>query len=79
MAYRGDSMNEHIQEFINQSQKIVGYTDGGYTEIKALDQEKFAELIIKKCVEICYTTTDKSYLNGVAAGTKIMQHFGVKK
>jgi len=44
-------MNERIKELALQAQKVVGYTDGGYTEIKALDQEKFAELIVKECIQ----------------------------
>ena len=44
-------MNERIRELALQAQKVVGYTDGGYTEIKALDQEKFAELIVKECIQ----------------------------
>ena len=46
-------MNERIKELAEQAQKVVGYTDGGYTEIKALDQEKFAELIIRECITQC--------------------------
>ena len=41
-------MNERINELAEQAQKVVGYLDGGYTEIKALDQEKFAELIVRE-------------------------------
>jgi acetoin utilization deacetylase AcuC-like enzyme len=44
-------MNERIFELAEQAQKVVGYTDGGYTEIKALDQEKFAELIVQDCID----------------------------
>ena len=44
-------MNERIRELALQAQKVVGYTDGGYTEIKALDQEKFAELIVRECIQ----------------------------
>jgi hypothetical protein len=43
-------MNERIRELARQAQKVVGHTDGGYTEIKVLDQEKFAELIVKECL-----------------------------
>jgi hypothetical protein len=46
-------MNEKIKELALQAQKVVGYTDGGYTEIKALDQEKLAELIVEECARIC--------------------------
>lgn len=40
--------------------------------------EKFAELIVQECVNICNTTTDRGYLNGVIAGHKIKEHFGVE-
>jgi hypothetical protein len=42
-------------------------------------KEKFAELIVKECVTICNDTNDASYLNGVIAGRKIKQHFGVEE
>ena len=44
-------MNERIRELAKQAQKVVGHTDGGYTEIKVLDQEKFAQLIVKECAD----------------------------
>jgi hypothetical protein len=46
-------MNERIRQLAEQAQKVVGHTDGGYTEIKVLDPEKFAELIIEECARIC--------------------------
>ena len=45
-------MNERIKELYDRSMKVVSYTDGGYTEIKALDFEKFAELIVRECAEL---------------------------
>ena len=39
--------------------------------------EKFAELIVQECVDICNLTTDRTYLNGIIAGDKIKKHFGV--
>ena len=45
-------MNERIQKLAEQAQKVAYYTDGGYTPIMTLDQEKFAELIVKECVSI---------------------------
>ena len=41
--------------------------------------EKFAELIVAECVGICNDTNDATYLNGVIAGRKIKQHFGVEE
>ena len=45
-------MNERIKQLAEQAMKVVGHTDGGYTEIKALDPEKFAELVVKECAGI---------------------------
>jgi hypothetical protein len=44
-------MNERIKELAKQAQKVAYYTDGGYTPIMTLDQEKFAELIIQSCID----------------------------
>jgi len=64
-------MNERIRELAEQAQKVVGYTDGGYTEIKALDQEKFAELIVKECMRITGATPSMT--------ETVKKHFGVEK
>jgi hypothetical protein len=69
-------MNERIKQLALQAQKVVGYTDGGYTEIKALDQEKFAELIVKECCDIvrqCRFAPDED-----AIVNEIVHHFGVE-
>ena len=66
-------MNERIRELAEQAQKVVGYTDGGYTEIKALDQEKFAELIVKECVVFLKDTLDDHF-----AAEQLEEHFGVE-
>ena len=44
-------MNERIRELAEQAQKVAYYTDGGYTPIMTLDQEKFAELIVRECIQ----------------------------
>jgi hypothetical protein len=49
-------MNPRIKQLAQQAKKVVGYTDGGYTEIKALDQEKFAELLVAECNKISNET-----------------------
>ena len=75
-------MNERIKQLIEQSQKVVGYTDGGYTEIKALDPEKFALLIVRECVKSLWT--EECYNSDLALeefnrkAAKIKQHLGVK-
>ena len=40
---------------------------------------KLVELIVRECVTICNDTNGASYLNGVYAGRKIKQHFGVEE
>ena len=80
-------MNERIQQLAEQAQKVVAYTDGGYTEIKALDQEKFAELIVKECLRMCdcaeVSLLEHSYPreSDGAASVKIFikEHFGVEE
>lgn len=67
-------VNERIKELAKQAQKVVGYTDGGYTEIKALDQEKFGQGIVGEtilailatdCRDLTVTTYDKQFVDGV--------------
>jgi hypothetical protein len=78
-------MNERLQELYEQSMKVVSYTDGGYTEIKALDADKFAELIVRECVNICMEHPSRIKSNNwspttVATdiGNRLNEHFGVE-
>ena len=73
-------MNERIRQLAGQAlDRVVPYTWTrlDYDEIQKL-QEYFAELIVRECIGICNDTNDASYLNGVIAGRKIKQHFGVE-
>ena len=84
-------MNERIKQLIEQSQKVVGYLDGGYTEIKALDPEKFALLIVKECAYLLKNSTNDKrldlspelfrMLNNIskAQAEYICEHFGVEE
>ena len=56
-------MNKLIEKLAKQAQKVVGHTDGGYTEIKVLDQEKFAELIVRECIESTLSLRDTAIDN----------------
>jgi hypothetical protein len=73
-------MNERIKLLAEQAQKVVGYTDGGYTEIKALDQEKFAELIVRECAK--FLDENSGYDNANNAWhpepEDLLKHFGVE-
>jgi hypothetical protein len=69
-------MNERIKQLAEQAQKVVGYTDGGYTEIKALDQEKFALLIVQECAgKVDWILAE----GGKTQGDLIRKHFGVEE
>ncbi len=72
-------MNEQIKQFIEQSQKVVGYTDGGYTEIKALDPEKFALLLVRECIWEVVKDNEVPHNIQVLIGERFKQHFGVEK
>jgi hypothetical protein len=76
-------MNERVKELALQAQKVVGYTDGGYTEIKALDQEKFAELIVRECAKSLWTeechNSDLALEEFERNSAKIKERFGVKE
>jgi len=75
-------MNERIKELAKQAMVIRG-------RMKVIDEDKFAELIVMECAEIC---TDSYHLGdagtgdgfGITAADKrcaelIKQHFGVKE
>ena len=66
-------MNEKIRELAEQAGQ------GEPFHIPPEFVEKFAELIVLECIGICNDTNDASYLNGVIAGRKIKQHFGVEE
>jgi hypothetical protein len=68
-------MNERIRQLALQAQKVVRYTDGGYTEIKALDQEKFAELIVRECADIA-TIHQQNHAHD-SIGRYVLDHFGI--
>lgn len=76
-------MNNRIKELAKKSRKVVGHTDGGYTEITVLDEEKFAKLIVKDCINCIknerslgeYSLAAK---NGMEiAISSLKEHFGV--
>ena len=73
-------MNERIKELALQAMTYVTHNPKA-NKLNSGDMfdEKFAELIVRECVGICNDTNDASYLNGVIAGRKIKQHFGVEE
>ena len=77
-------MNERIKELEKQSYVNVDVGDGVYQKFST---EKFAELLIKECAEICrrqqYYDADDEFKRGSNAGAftcmnAIKRNFGVK-
>ena len=62
-------MNKRIKELAEQA-TIIG--EPGYPDFKFeyFDKEKFAELLVRECAEICLEANDHK---------NILRHFGVEK
>ena len=80
-------MNERIQELKQQAADYVDSIDNGIgiEEYRKLLDQKFAELIVKECAELCSTHEmadepfgEKSYRKGHHFDVMIRQHFGVE-
>ena len=81
-------MNERIKKLVkqagltfvnsitddNEDIECVADTDGGLP--CSTELEKFAELIVRECADICY---NRDYTNGSAYGEAIEEHFGVEE
>ena len=84
-------MNERIKQLAEQAQKVAYYTDGGYTPIMTLDQEKFAELIVQECAnyikertldwdaDLRWIFNDGSGYMAVDVDDLLNRHFGVEE
>ena len=81
-------MNERIKKLVkqagltfvnsitddNEDIECVAGTNGGLP--CSTELEKFAELIVRECADICY---NRDYTNGSAYGEAIEEHFGVEE
>ena len=81
-------MNERIKKLVkqagltfvnsitddNEDIECVADTNGGLP--CSTELEKFAELIVRECADICY---NRDYTNGSAYGEAIEEHFGVEE
>ena len=78
-------MNERIKELIGQAQKEVWgnspYNGSPEFEGYELDAEKFAELIVKECLDqLLVSDPTEDFDKGIAWSAKqIKQHFGVEE
>ena len=87
-------MNERIQALMEQAQELVDpYALEGEFGPKRLNAEKFAELIVRECVDVIRKEVSMKYKDGgeteefmgghyassMLARVKIKNHFGVKE
>jgi len=68
-------MNERIKDLARQAQKVIWPADGNVTELTSLDEEKFAELIVRECIDIA----DDYDGVGSTIVSRIKKHFGVEE
>ena len=72
-------MNERIQQLAEQC-RIETYGVNGELLEFGFDQEKFAELIVRECVELVEGyTKQRTHTTFYKAEEQIKQHFGVEE
>lgn len=80
-------MNERVRQLAEQAMESAGL-DGLGGEYRELNPERFAELIVKRCIQVCdgnheyKNRTDTDFGKGVSVGIQmskeqIKAHFGV--
>lgn len=70
-------MNEKIKELKAKATIIVGVEQGLAFDREVLDEEKFAELIVRECIGL-FVDPYQTY-TGVYIEAKIEEHFGVEE
>ena len=72
-------MNERIKKLYEQA-GLVG--DNGHFEYDFFDPEKFAQLMVQECAEVCLAQRDPANLNYKPSerfAEAVKQHFGVEE
>ena len=72
-------MNEKIKELAEQATSTHTHLSPGGTfeeTTRYFNQEKFAELIVRECADICWF---KDYASGSECAKAIEKHFGVEE
>ena len=69
-------MNERMQELLAQAYKEASVP--GPIEDKVTVQEKFAELIVRECMELTKECSTGSGIHDLFADEIIAEHFGVE-
>ena len=74
-------MNDRIKLLAEQARKHFPKTEMS-GEYWVFDEEKFAELIVRECMNICYRT-DTEYegkkVKSTVIASKVAEHFGVEE
>jgi hypothetical protein len=73
-------MNERIKELAEQCYETGPLGKDGWPEYSRLNQEKFAELIVRECAQVCLSQRDPANLNYKPSkrfAEAVTQHFGV--
>jgi len=69
-------MNKRIRELAEQA----GLDYDSYDRYGLFDEEKFAQLIVQECVEVCRTGVDEGDFELAShVADRILRHFGVDK
>ena len=77
-------MNERIEKLKESACPKIDWAARYHVELNNGEKEKwmnewfekFAELIVRECADICY---NRDYTNGSAYGEAIEEHFGVEE
>jgi hypothetical protein len=73
-------MNERIKQLAEQAEKYADYNFKGESFWSEAYESKFAELIVRECLDQCYNRgmNDELYNGQLKAAAYIEQHFGVE-
>jgi hypothetical protein len=69
-------MNERIRELAEQARKYFPKTESS-GEYWVFDEEKFAELIVRECADVCQQFGNGG--SGYTLSSEIREHFGVEE
>jgi hypothetical protein len=71
-------MNERIRELAEQAEEYADSTGLGFAAWRSAQLNKFAELIVRECMELTKRCSTGSSIHDLFADEIIKQHFGVK-
>jgi hypothetical protein len=75
-------MNERIKELLNEAEKSVTFLSNSNESKHQIAMQRFAELIVKKCIDIvldCSIPGSNNERDFIVASREIRHHFGVEE